>query len=128
MISLTHAVISGFVVGSVFVAAFAVQFYPPDDKVLLDDIRAPLDRGHTSQIVATIENNEELRAQYKNQYLVLFHISERHQGKNCPFGSCASIYIQTQTGFLIVDVDFVKNQVVGFAEQKIDVQHRYLVP
>lgn len=119
MSSLAPAVIAGLVVGSVFVAAFAVQFYPPNDRVLIDKVLTPLDRDHTRQIIDVMANNATIAEQYKKQYLILFHISERHQGnENCPFGSCANVFIQTQSGYLFVYVNYDTKRVVAFAEQK----------
>lgn len=119
MSSLLTAVMAGMLSGSVFVVAFGFAFYPPSDHLVLDKIEAPLDRGHTRQIIEIIENNATIAELYKKQYLILFHISERHQGnENCPFGSCANVFIQTQSGYLFVYVNYDTNRVVAFAEQK----------
>jgi hypothetical protein len=94
----TLAVIAGLVAGSVFVGVFVAQYYPPNnmilfDRVLQDNIR------HGSEILQIIEDNATIAEHCKKEYLTVFHISERHEaGENCPFGSCARVLIDSQSG------------------------------
>jgi hypothetical protein len=120
--SLALAVIAGLVVGSVFVAAFAVQFYPSNNAVLIDKDAYQLPKANTERILEIIENNATIVKHYKHKYLTLFAISERHQaGDNCPFGSCARVLIDAQSGFVHIGVNYEKGFVAYCFEQMFDV-------
>jgi hypothetical protein len=110
------AVIAGLVVGSGLIVAFGLAFYPPNAMVLIDNDINPLRTANTERIIEILWNNATFVERYKDQYITLFAIGERSQSSNCAFGSCALVYMQSESGFLYAYVDHVNGKVTGIAE------------
>jgi hypothetical protein len=114
------AVVAGLTAGSIFIGAFAVQFYPPNNTVLFDRVWQSNIR-HASEILQIIENNATIVEHNKNKYLSVFHISERHEaGENCPFGSCARVLVDAQSGYMHIYVNYEKDFVATCFVQRFN--------
>jgi hypothetical protein len=115
------AVIAGLVAGSGLIVAFGVAFYPPNNNVLFDAMPYTVYRQHGNEILQIIENNATIVEHYKDNYLSVFHITERFEaGENCPFGSCARVLADSESGYLHIYVNYEKGFVSTCFEQRFN--------
>jgi hypothetical protein len=118
--SLVPAVIAGLVAGSVLIVTLGVAFYPANSTMLIDENTSPLRTAKTERTLEIIENNATIVEHYKKKFLSIFHVTDRFEaGENCPFGSCARVLADSESGFLHIYVNYEKGIVVLCFEQRL---------
>jgi hypothetical protein len=121
MSSLFPEVIAGLVVGSGMIVVFSVAFHPLSSTMLIDENTSPLRTANTDRALEIIENNTTIVEHYKKKFLSVFHVTDRFEaGENCPFGSCARVFAQSQSGYLSVYVNYESGYVAACFEQRHD--------
>ena len=121
MSSLVPAVIAGLVVGSSMIVSFGVAFYPANSTMLIDENTSPLRTANTERALEIVENNATIVEHYKKKYLSVFHVTDRFEaGENCPFGSCARVFAQSQSGYLNIYVNYERGFVSTCFEQRFN--------